>query len=131
LLLSKILRFSATAAATSNATRGQWLAALVAGVWLLHPINLSAVLFVVQRMESLAQLFVLLGLLLYVDARTQQTRGMDWRLWLGFPVCLLLGMATKESAVLLPLYALLLEGIIFRSAPRRRRELTAFYAAFL
>ena len=45
------------------------IAALIASAWMLLPINLTGVLYVVQRMESLANLFVLLGLLGYVTAR--------------------------------------------------------------
>lgn len=130
LLLSNILRFSACSTTAGNITRARWLAALVAGAWLLHPINLSAVLFIVQRMESLAQLFVLLGLLLYVDARTKRNENSPL-LWFGFPVCLLLGMGAKESAVLLPLYAFLLECIIFRKTLGWRREQTIFHTVFL
>ncbi len=115
-------------------SRTAWLPFLVASAWLLHPINLSAVLYVVQRMESLAQLFVLAGLILYVDARRRQAThrtGSIWRLWLGVPLCTLLGLAAKESAVLLPLFALVLELTVLRNLPRKRRDLAIFYAVFL
>lgn len=114
--------------------RSHWLALAVSGVWLLHPINLTAVLFVVQRMESLAQVFVLAGLLLYVEARQRQARGepgFNWRLWLGVPCCTVLGIASKESAALLPLYALLLELTVLRLLPRKRHELSLFFLVFL
>ncbi len=91
-------------------------------------------LYVVQRMESLAQLFVLLGLLLYVDARQRQTEGHGGsmlRLWIGVPLCTLLGLAAKESAVLLPLFALILELVMFRSWQQRRTELAAYFSIFL
>ncbi len=113
--------------------RGEWLAALVAASWLLHPINLSPVLLVVQRMESMAQLFVLAGLIVYFDARMRQhgrRPGAAWRLWLAFPLMILLGVASKESAALLPLYALLLEFTVLR-AYARPGALKAFFALFL
>ena len=89
-LLLRIIRMlpSSRLEHAANGRRGDWLALLVAGIWLLHPINLTAVLFVVQRMESLAQTFVLLGLLLYLEARARQLRnqrGSTWRLWFGCP----------------------------------------------
>jgi hypothetical protein len=120
--------------APADARRDEWLALLVAGTWLLHPINLTAVLFIVQRMESLAQTFVLLGLLLYVQARIRQQSdrsGSAWRLWIGVPACTLLGIAAKESAALLPLYALILEATVLFAWRRRRGELRAFYLVFL
>ncbi|MEJ2630069.1 MAG: nickel-dependent hydrogenase large subunit, partial [Acidihalobacter sp.] len=42
------------------------IAVLITAAWLLLPINLTGVLYVVQRMESLANVFVLLGLVGYV-----------------------------------------------------------------
>lgn len=46
-----------------------WLALLAAAVWLLHPINLTSVLYVVQRMTSLSATFTLMGLLFYLIGR--------------------------------------------------------------
>src|SRR5579859_2205471 len=39
-----------------------WLATVAAAVWLLHPLNVMPVLYVVQRETALSSLFVLLGL---------------------------------------------------------------------
>lgn len=117
------------------------VAAVVAGAWLLLPINLTAVLYIVQRMESLANLFVLLGLLGYVVGRRRmlgltsyatsifsQARigGAGWEERTSpsirdFLFCLLsvsiptaVGVLAKETAVMLPLYALLIEWALFR-----------------
>lgn len=112
-------------------------AALVTAGWMLLPINLTAVLYVVQRMESMANLFVLLGLIGYVTGRRRMLapavipppvsrRGGvgDNRFSLGtrgFTLCLIsitvpaaIGILAKETAVLLPLYALLIEWVLFR-----------------
>lgn len=135
LLLYRLLRRLTAIVRPDSATvaRDTWLAVLVAAAWLLHPINLGAVLYVVQRMESLAQTFVLLGLLCYVQARLRNARGehAGWRLWLGVPACTMLGILAKESAALLPLYALLLELTLLRNLPRPRGALTAFFTVFL
>lgn len=136
-LLRRLTKWNAPhsdASQTASLERGDWLALLVSAAWLLHPINLTAVLYVVQRMESLAQVFVLTGLLLYVDARKRQNSGQTggfWLLWLGVPLCTLLGIAAKESAALLPLYALILEVTVLRAGRRRVGELLAFYSIFL
>lgn len=91
------------------------LAALIAACWLLLPINLTAVLYVVQRMESMANLFILLGLCGYLDARSRMLTGqpgfLRCGLWLVLPA--LAGLAAKETAVMLPLYALVIEWLIF------------------
>ncbi len=57
------------------------IAALIAAGWMLLPINLTGVLYVVQRMESMANLFVLLGLLGYVAGRRRMlgmTQATGW-----------------------------------------------------
>lgn len=97
------------------------LALLIATAWMVLPINLTAVLYVVQRMESLANIFVLLGLIGYVRGRSlMQGEGDGRRLSAGFLLCLAsvtlpaaIGTMAKETAVMLPLYALLLEWCLF------------------
>lgn len=137
LLFVLLRRLAIAAAPAADDKRAHTIAALVAGIWLLHPINLTAVLYVVQRMESLAQVFVLAGLIAYVDARVRQragSTGAAWRLWLAVPACTVLGLLAKESAALLPAYALLIEITVFAEphrAPRERRELGAFFTIFL
>ncbi|WP_109124902.1 hypothetical protein [Dyella sp. C11] len=114
------------------------VAALVAGGWMLLPINLTAVLYVVQREESLANVFVLMGLLGYVVGRRRmmtqaappaespedaKSRHKDWP---GLALCIAsicistcLGLTVKETAAMLPLYAFLIECILFRFAWHR------------
>lgn len=102
------------------------VAALIAAGWMLLPINLTAVLYVVQRMESMANLFVLLGLLGYVAGRRRMISSGTFSAsrresgWVGFILCLasitlptIVGALAKETAVMLPLYALLIEWTLF------------------
>ncbi|MGB8715793.1 MAG: hypothetical protein WCD66_05450 [Rhodanobacteraceae bacterium] len=98
--------------------RARLTAALIAGAWMLLPVNLTGVLYVVQRMESLANLFVLLGLVGYVIGRQRMLRAHNGRS--GLVVCVaslivptILGLTAKETAIMLPLYAFLIEWIAF------------------
>jgi hypothetical protein len=95
-----------------------FLAAWVAGLWLLLPINLTSVLYVVQRMESLANLFVLAGLLGYTATRWRMQRDGRVRHLVVAITCVILctgfGLLAKETAVLLPLYAFFADAILFR-----------------
>lgn len=88
-----------------------WIAAL----WLLHPINLTPVLFVVQRMASLSAFFTLAALNLYLLGR--QSSG-NWR-WATILAALLIcwpaGILAKETALLLPLFMLLCEWLALGS----------------
>jgi tetratricopeptide (TPR) repeat protein len=94
----------------------QWVTGFATVAWALHPINLMAVLFIVQRMESLSHTFVFAGLWLYmIGRRHQQASSNGWVLIvLGLVACTVIGSLAKESATLLPLYALCLEICIFR-----------------
>lgn len=87
----------------------------VTAVWLLHPINLTPVLFVVQRMTSLASLFTLAALNLYLLGRRRP--GWKWRILLavGFLAFWLTGILSKETALSLPLLVLLCEWLVFHS----------------
>ena len=93
------------------------VAVAITALWALNPINLMGVLFVVQRMESLANLFVLSGLVIYAMQRRSTISGTPvkaGRVLSSLLVFTIFGSLTKESAVVLPLYALCLEVCIFQ-----------------
>lgn len=97
------------------------VALAVALVWALHPIQVSSALYIVQRMETLCFTFLLIALLLYLQARVQQIRvGRSHSLlWLGVLLAAVLALLFKESAVLLPLFCLGLEASVLRFASAR------------
>ena len=89
-----------------------------------HPVQTEAVTYVVQRLTSLATLFCLASLLLYVTARQAlgergwQGRGIPC--YVGSLCCALLAMKTKEIAFTLPLGVALYDFMFFRDRPVRR-----------
>lgn len=113
--LFRIVQQRSTPASSDQALSDDVLAALIAVAWLLLPINLTAVLYVVQRMESLANLFVLIGLMGYVTARQRMLQGRSGLSWciVSLIIPTVLGMGAKESAVMLPMYAFLVEWLVF------------------
>ena len=136
--------------ATGSAAPGKRgaLAAWIAAAWMLLPINLTAVLYVVQRMESMANVFVLLGLLGYIKGRRSmlartadgdpQSRGIAEK---GFLLCVgsltvptVIGLLAKETAVMLPLYAALIEWVVFdfrRSPLARDKRIVGLFVLVL
>ena len=68
-------------------------------LWALHPLQTAAVTYLSQRAESLAGLFVLVGLYAYLRSREDRRPGV-WRA--ASAVAALLGAFTKETAVVLP-----------------------------
>jgi protein O-mannosyl-transferase len=87
------------------------VAAVLAGAWLLLPINLTGVAYVAQRMEALATLFVLAGLWRYVRVRRRQYARNEGGVRAGLIIALftVLGLGAKEDAALLPLYTACIE----------------------
>jgi hypothetical protein len=90
-------------------------ALLVAALWCLHPLNLTSVLYVVQRMVSLATLFGLLSLIVYVKWRARPQGGLQH---IGMAAtllaCLFLSVFSKESGALFVLLILWIELLVFR-----------------
>jgi tetratricopeptide (TPR) repeat protein len=76
------------------------LAFVIALIWLLHPLQTSAVTYVIQRAESLMGLFLLLTL--YCAIRSTDASRPYW--WIaGAVLSCALGMASKETMVVAPL----------------------------
>ncbi|MHB8881370.1 MAG: tetratricopeptide repeat protein [Thermodesulfovibrionales bacterium] len=83
------------------------VALITATVFALHPVNINAVAYIVQRMTSLATLFVFLALLSYVYGRTAAGRLRAVSLYCASAVFVFLGIFSKENAVMaLPLILL-------------------------
>lgn len=84
-----------------RAAGNEWIALLAVGLFLLHPLNIQAVTYVVQRMTALATLFVLLGLASYITGRHDQSNRRA--AWFGSTALFfLLALGNKEVAYLLP-----------------------------
>ena len=90
---------------------------VVAGAWLLHPLQVSTVLYTVQRMTELSTLFVLAGLVCYAKGRLLHQKSVitGWiYIGLGFGVFFPLSIFSKESGLLFPVYCSLMEVLVFR-----------------
>lgn len=106
------------------------VAALVATLWLLHPLQVSTVLYSVQRMTQLSALCMLLGLWLYMVVRDRLQQGVSTAalagLFVGIPLLTVLGALSKENALLLPALCLVLELGCFRLQAQPRAIKTFF-----
>lgn len=72
----------------------------------VHPIQTQSVTYIVQRMEMLASMFMLIGLLLFIKGAEASRISARVLLYGGTAVSYLLGFYSKEIAITLP-------GIIF------------------
>jgi tetratricopeptide (TPR) repeat protein len=83
-------------------------------LWLVHPVQVQSVTYVVQRMNSMSAMFYLLSLLLYVKARLT---GFAWRRWIysgGSVLAWSAAMGSKEIAITLPLFIIIYEWYFFQ-----------------
>jgi len=90
------------------------LAGFVMAFFLLHPVQLTSVLYVVQRMTSLAALFLLAAFLLHVVGRERGARAGWAMLLAAWCVCWPLSMLSKETGTLFPLFVVGWEVIVRR-----------------
>jgi len=85
-------------------------------IWLIHPLNQSTVLYVIQRMTELSTLFSLLALSCYIQAKNNSFNTSRLYLWLfGFSICSILALFSKENGINILLYALVLELTLLRN----------------
>lgn len=123
-----------------NSSKTDAAALLGAGLWALHPLFVSTVLYIVQREAMLAATFVLLGLLAWIHGRGMLARspraGACWMLG-GIVLGTLLAVSCKANGALLPLLAWVLDATVFRRgdetpmAKRLRRLLLVLPSAVL
>lgn len=66
----------------------------------LHPLNINAVAYIVQRMASLAAMFVLLSLVFYITASFSVNRLRAGVFYLFSAASLIAGILSKENAVM-------------------------------
>ena len=99
-------------------------AGIVTLIWTLHPLQISTVAYVVQRMTSMSALFVLLGLCIFTAGRNRLARRQNFAwpmMWGGIVGGTLLGLICKENAILLPLFAAVIEFTLFERIPFARQ----------
>jgi Tfp pilus assembly protein PilF len=84
-------------------------AVLCTAIWAVHPIQVQAVTYVVQRMASMAALFSLLAVAFYILGRTTERPGPRGGYFILAGLAMLLGFASKENTVVVPFLLLLAE----------------------
>ena len=107
-------------------------------LFVTHPVQTQSVTYIVQRVTSMATMFYLLSMVLYVQARlvvenaefrmqnaekhsfTAKSRIKPWLLIGGATLSAILAMKSKEISFTLPLAVLLYEVCFFRGPWKRR-----------
>jgi len=99
------------------------LALFVALLFVSHPLATQSVTYIVQRMASLAALFYLLSLALYIKGRlADKSNNYRYLLFGGSLISAFLALFSKENAYTLP-FAILLTEIFFLQTKKLREYL--------
>ena len=129
LFLTIMTLFQTPALQEKNRDTGYFIALFAAVLWAANPIQTQAVTYIVQRMTLLAALFSILGIYCFLKARLTGNRRHRFILLCACLAFFLLGLFSKENAVLLPLNLILLEAVFFQdlgNAQTRKRFLSGF-----
>ena len=104
-------------------------------LFLVHPLNIQATTYVVQRMTSLATLFALLAFGAYLSGRYQPHAGLQRRWFIVAAISVLLATLSKEIGLLivplLLLYEFCFNGAEWQAVYRRAAEKAGFPLVFL
>ena len=94
-------------------------------LWSIHPLQLTTVYYVVQRMTLLSSFAMLIGLNGYVYQRNKFKQSLDSRYLLKAAfyiyVFLVISILFKENGILLSLYALVIEHLFYSCKKRDAR----------
>ena len=116
-----------------SSTQVFYIALITSISWLVSPINLTGVLYIVQRMTSLSALFSVLGLYFYVLAR----QSMIFKEYLNIPLFLASGtflvisIFSKENGVLNLFYLICIEFFVLQFSSNTFITKTNFKILFL
>ena len=113
----------------------KWIPLLSALLWLVHPIQTQSVSYIIQRMNSMAAMFYILSMLLYVKFRLAPDKKNKSLLLSGCVLAGLLSLGTKEIAATLPFFIFLYEWVFFQNLSgqwlNRRAPVLAALGAFV
>ncbi len=110
----------------------KWIGFFTAALWLIHPLQISTVLYPVQRMTQLCHLFILLGLNTYFCGRIKQLTHKPHSsliLILSYAIFFPLALLSKETGILFPWYVFIAELFIlkFHGTQKQSRYLKWFH----
>lgn len=100
-----------------------YIPCFIMAIWLTHPVNVTAVSYIVQRMTSLSATFVLLAIYSYVNLR--ECKSLNLRTYiLSFSIMLfwILGLLTKETGILLSIYVFVIEWCVYSFKTHTKTE---------
>ncbi len=104
---------------------------LVGAMWLTHPLQLTSVLYIVQRMTSLASLFSILAIISYCILRQKMLQKKSrWFYFIPILILVILSTLSKEIGVLIPLYLFCIELFAYRFKCFSKQDVKNLYGFY-
>ena len=94
------------------------IALLATFFWASHPLHVTAVTYIVQRMASMAGMFYIMSMYFYITGRTIEARWQKAGFFLLCGISALLAFGTKENAVMLPVSIFLMDLFLIQGVSR-------------
>jgi tetratricopeptide (TPR) repeat protein len=110
-----------------------WIPYIAALIWLVHPLHIQSVTYIVQRMNSMASMFYILSILCYARARLTPGNAVKWLLAAASVISGILAVGTKETAATIPFFIFIYEWFFFQNLDRKwlRRHLPFVAGIFI
>ena len=87
-------------------------------LWVLHPVQIQSVTYIVQRMTSMATMFYLATLCLYIVGRQATSHRQQGVCFALMPLAWLLALGCKEIAITLPVVIIIYEWFFLQKLSR-------------
>lgn len=104
---------------TPSRQTSAWPAFVVALLWLVHPIQIQSVTYIVQRMTSMTVLFYMAALCLYIVGRRSRRRQVGIPFFIGALGAWIIALGCKEIAVTAPVIVFIYEWYFFQDLNRQ------------
>ncbi|MCL4455823.1 MAG: tetratricopeptide repeat protein [Nitrospirae bacterium] len=104
----------------NNRKLGGIIALFSSLLFVAHPIQTQAVTYIVQRFTSLATLFYLFSLILYIRSRLEESTAKRYGFYVASLISAVLAMKTKEISFTLPVIVAIYEFMFFEGKLKKR-----------
>ncbi|MCU0288746.1 MAG: tetratricopeptide repeat protein, partial [Acidobacteria bacterium] len=108
-----------------------FIAILSTILWTLHPIQIQAVTYIVQRMAMLGALFYLAGLYYYIKMRNSRQAIHKVFNITACLICYMMALGSKENTITMPAAILLIEIVFFKSTALSKLVKSRLFVFFL
>jgi tetratricopeptide (TPR) repeat protein len=95
-----------------------FIALLSAALWAINPIQSQAITYIVQRMASMAGMFYIISMYLYVKGRTATHNHTKITFFLLCGISAILAFGSKENAIMLPVSLFLYDFLLIQGVSR-------------